>query len=263
MKAEIIVLIAHYNDNERLQRAIASIDEPFPVDVMVVDDGSKIRPNVGELQSKLKSGTVFLEKLPQNVGLYAALNHGLNIIESMSYSYVARLDSDDRNKPNRLAKQKEFLEKHPEISFIGSWIDCVDVNNNFLYQVKYPIHHDVIKRKVYVNSMFAHPTFFYKASILKEIKYPKLEHAEDYGFVFEVLKKHKVANIPEALLYYSISENAISSKYRKEQVEYRIRVIKSNFYWGFYPIYGILRNYPLLFISRETMEKIKKLLRWH
>ena len=263
MKAEIIVLIAHYNDNERLLNAIASIDEPFPVDVMIVDDGSEVRPDVVELQKNLKSGQILMESLPKNLGLISALNHGLSVIKNKKYSYVARLDADDRNKPYRLFKQKEFLELHKDIHFIGSWIDCVDENNHFLYQLKYPTSHEAISKKIYINSTFAHPTYFFRAEILDNVKYPNIKHAEDYGLAFEIIKKYKVANYPESLIYYTISENSISSKFRVLQVKNRIRIIKSNFYWGFYPVYGILRNYPLLFISRERMEKIKKLLRWH
>ena len=103
VESKIIVLLAHYNDNERLKKALQSINETIPVDVLVVDDGSKIRPNQEELQDLYKGGKLILELLEKNVGSEKARNHGLGIISKLSYKYVAAMDSDDLNKENRFS----------------------------------------------------------------------------------------------------------------------------------------------------------------
>ena len=35
--------------------------------------------------------------------------------------YIARMDADDISLPDRFKKQVEFLEKHEDISLVGSW----------------------------------------------------------------------------------------------------------------------------------------------
>jgi hypothetical protein len=75
------------------------------------------------------------------------------------------------------------------------------------------------------------------------------------------VNKFKSENLAEPLLDYVISDNSISSKKRKLQVKSRIRVILENFKFGFYPLYGLIKNVMLYFISRETSNKIKSLLR--
>jgi hypothetical protein len=81
--------------------------------------------------------------------------------------------------------------------------------------------------------------------------------AEDYAFFFDVINKFKAENYPEILMDYSVDKNSISSKHRKQQVKNRIKIMIKNFYFGFYPIYGILRSLILLLFSRQATNFIK------
>jgi GT2 family glycosyltransferase len=261
--AKIIVLLAHYNDNLRLKNAILSIKEPIPVDVLIVDDGSTIKPDEEELQALYKGGKIMVEILKKNIGSEKARNHGLEIITALSYKYIGAMDSDDLNKENRFYKQFKYLEENDDVKLLGSWCDCIDSKGNFLYTQKYPIHYNEIKRKMYINSMFAHATLLFHSEILKTIGfYPeKYKWAEDYALAFNATRKFKVENYPEVLIYYTINEKGISSMHRRAQVISRLRIIKDNFYFGFYPIYGLLRNLLLVFISRDFLTNLKKLLK--
>ena len=64
----------------------------------------------------------------------------------------------------------------------------------------------------------------------------------------------------EVLLNYVISPNSISSLKRKQQIKSRLKVILDHFYFGFYPIVGLLRNSLLLMTSRGFIVGVKKLL---
>ncbi len=263
-ESKIIVLLAHYNDNFRLSKAIESIKEPIPIDLLIVDDGSEIKPNEKELQKAYSnSGKITVLLLERNMGSEKARNIGLEWISKLNYKYIAAMDSDDLNKENRFFKQFSYLEQNESIKFLGSWCDCIDSKGNFLYTQKYPVSDSEIKKKMYINSMFAHATIFFRAEILKTIGfYPEgYKWAEDYALAFKATKKFKVENYPEALIYYTINEKGISSMNRKAQVISRLRIILHNFYFGFYPIYGLVRNLPLIFVSREFMTSIKKVLK--
>ncbi len=264
-ESQIIVLLAHYNDNDRLKKAILSVDENIPVDILVVDDGSKIRPNQQELQNIYKGGKLIVELLEKNVGSEKARNHGLGMISQWSYKYFAAMDSDDLNKKNRFTKQFEYLENHPEVMLLGSWCDCIDTKGKFLYTLKYPQHDHEIRKKMYINSMFAHATLFFNSEVLKTVGfYPEANKwAEDYAYAFKIMRKYKVENYPESLIYYTINENGISSTRRRGQVISRLRIIMDNFYFGFYPIYGLIRNLPLIFVSRGLLDTIKRILKKH
>ncbi|WP_415580527.1 glycosyltransferase [Flavobacterium longum] len=257
--------MSHYNDNERIKQSLASFDENIPIDILIVDDGSTVRPQEAELQPYFKPGKLRIVNMEKNGGCGAARNLGLLRITEMqpAYEFIGTMDSDDLNKPGRFRKQLEYLEKNTDIALIGSWIDCIDSKGNFLYTHKYPVKDKEIKKHMYVNSMFAHPTMLFRSEILKTVGFfpEKYRWSEDYAFVFNVSKKFKVENLPEALIYYTINEKGYSSKNRRAQVWDRLRIIKDNFEFGFWPVYGLLRNFPLLFMSREFLVRIKKLLR--
>ena len=65
-KASIIVLMSHYNDNDRLIKCLSSFKEEIPVDVLIVDDGSKIKPEAEELQKYFKVGKVTVVQMREN-----------------------------------------------------------------------------------------------------------------------------------------------------------------------------------------------------
>lgn len=260
--ANIIVLMSHYNDNERLIKSLESFKETIPVDLLIIDDGSTITPKEEELQQVFTVGKVTVVRMEKNSGCGKARNRGLEIISKSDYKYVGTMDSDDLNKENRFTKQFNYLENNEDVKLIGSWCDCINGKGEFLFTERYPVSYPEIKKKMYLNSMVAHPTMLFKRDILKTIGFfpEKYKIAEDYAFVFKVSKNFKIENYPEALIFYTINEKGYSSKFRKQQVKDRIRIIKDNFYFGFYPIYGLIRNIPLLFMSRNFLTFIKKQL---
>jgi GT2 family glycosyltransferase len=258
-ESNIVVLLAHFNDNERLEKAILSIKETIPVDVFIVDDGSKIKPNEIELQKIYNGGKLKVLLLDKNYGLKKVRNFGLKEILKKNYKYIAILDSDDLNKENRFQKQFNYLENNKTVSLIGSWCDYINKNGDYLYTEKFPTSDLQIKKKIYLNSMFVHSTIFFRTCILKEIGlYPEKYFNEDYAFLFKITRNYKVENYPESLIYYLINEEGHSSNNRKKQVLSRLKIIIDNFYIGFYPIYGLIRNIPLLFMSRNFLTYVKK-----
>lgn len=263
MNPSLIVLICHYNNLKGLEDSLLSIQEDFSVDVMVIDDGSTERPNIEQLKSIYKNGKLFLELLPQNVGVGAATNIGLKKIIDLGYKLTGRLDCGDINHKNRYKKQLDYLAKNTDVKILGTWGNMVDMNGKLLFVLKHPITYQEIKKKTYLNSTFINSTTIFYVDIIKEIglfpeKYNR--NGEDYAFFFNAVLKFKAENLPETLLDYEVNPNSLSTQGRKEQVKARIGIIKEHFYWGFYPIYGLIRSYLLLYISRDSANFIKKLI---
>ncbi len=262
LNKKIILLIPHYNDPEGLTQSLLSIDDEVLVDVLVIDDGSEIKPNYKYITSKYNQGEIFYKELKNNQGLSLALNKGILIAQKKGYQYVARLDCGDFCKKDRFSKQLRYLTKHPEIKLLGSWARYVDEDKKELYVLKHPVEHDNIRKKMFINSMFVHPSVLINIEVFEELQMynPKYTRAaQDYDLFFRITKKYKTGNYPEALIDYTVSANSISSKRRKLQVKHRILIILDNFYFGFYPIYGLIRSVLLYFVSRETANKLKKL----
>lgn len=257
----IVLLIPYYNNSDGLIKSLNSIDPDEELDVIIIDDGSKNKFDEVIVQNSFKArGTLYFEYLEQNQGIEFALNHGLQIIVEKQYKYAARLDCGDVCLGKRFAIQSHFLEQNPEIKIVGSNVLAVDSNDVYLYAINLPLDDKAIKNKMYFNSMLIHPAILFATSILETTGFYSVNHksAEDYAFFFAISKKFKMANINQYLTQIEINENGISLQRRRQQVKSRIQIIKENFYFGYYPIYGLIRNYVLLFMPYSIILAIKK-----
>src|SRR5690606_12761106 len=118
MYTTFIALICHYNNPEGLEKSLLSIREDFPVDVLIVDDGSSIKPNLEHLESIYKNGKIFLELLPQNVVVEEASNLGIKKITESGYKITGRLDCAALNHRNRYKKQSDYLAQNPAVQIM-------------------------------------------------------------------------------------------------------------------------------------------------
>jgi hypothetical protein len=184
------------------------------------------------------------------------LNQGLKfILMKEVYKYIARLDCGDLCLENRFYLQEKFLNDHLQCKLVGSNAIAIDTNGKELYKTILPENSNIIKNKMYLNAMFLHPTVMFCSSIINEIGYYPTEYkaAEDYAFFFKIVQKYETHNIQKFLLKYEINTQGISLSKRNLQVSSRIKVIKDNFYFGFWPIYGLLRNYALRYLIPQKI----------
>lgn len=260
-QSRLILVIPHYNNPKGLEESLASIDEQIDIDILVIDDGSDLKPNEELLNNTYNSGQIYFDYLEQNGGIGVAVNHGFEIALKKNYELIGRFDCGDIYIKDKCTKQINYLDQNKEVKLLGTWASVIDEHGKFLHELKPPADYETLKKKMYLNSMFLNPSVIFYSDILKTIGHFRGKYrraSQDYALFFKVLKKHKVENYPEILMYYVSDPNSISTKNRRLQVFNRIRVIFDNFYFGFYPIYGLVRNILLLFVSRNFTTKLKK-----
>ncbi len=87
-----------------------------PLEIIVVDDASG-----GDAIEFLEqyTGTITLIRLPHNVGVSEARNIG---VEAASGNYIAFLDSDDRWEPDKLRRQLDYLQCHPQCDAVHTGV---------------------------------------------------------------------------------------------------------------------------------------------
>lgn len=261
MDKTLIITIPHYNNFNGLVKTVQSINESFDIDIVITDDGSPEKLDETLIISSYKNnGNIFFQYLDVNCGVGIAANKCLQFVKKGSYKYMARLDAGDICYENKFMKQLNFLKANHDIKLVGTWARVLNSNGDFLFNIKHPINHDEIKKKMFLNSMFVNPTIVLETSVLETVpQYPEeyRDAAHDYAFFFKVTKHFKCANMPEVLLDYIIDENSISAKKRKLQVKNRIKIIIENFKFGLYPFYGLARSIILYFVPRSMLTMIK------
>jgi hypothetical protein len=258
MKKDIVVLIAHYNDIKGLVKSVDSIDVEQNLDILIIDDGSAVPPQLSDFKNQEKIIKIIYSE--KNQGIEHALNLGLKcIFNEYDYKYIARLDSGDVSHTERFKIQKEYLDKNKLVHMVGSNVAFVNENGKYLYTYKVPSSHREIKRKMYSKNCFIHPSVMYRVEGIKNIGYypTNYKHAEDYAYFFKIQNTYQTANINKVLTYSYLDKNGISSKYRKQQLKSRLSVITDNSKFSSDFVLGFLKTATLFAIPDKLNRNLK------
>lgn len=111
MAPKVSVILPSYNHEQYVEAAVRSVMEQSGVDfeLIVVDDGSKDRSP--EILKQLSDEFHFTYIHRPNKGVVATLNEALELAQG---EYVCSFSSDDIMPPDRLKKQSDFLDAHPD-----------------------------------------------------------------------------------------------------------------------------------------------------
>src|SRR3569833_3410208 len=76
-------------------------------------------PTTARPTSILRSRRSMKVRMPQNGGIERALQTGIDALAQRGIRYAARIDAGDRSVPQRLAKQRAYMEAHPQVAGLG------------------------------------------------------------------------------------------------------------------------------------------------
>lgn len=229
---EISVVMGVYNqfDRDALYLAVESIlNQTFRnLEFIIYDDGSC--SEAGDFLkevARLDNRIVLIGK-SENNGLAFSLNE---CIARAKGKYIARMDADDFSLPERLEKQKRFLDKHEEYSWCGTNAELFDSNGIWGNRTmpRCPQKKDYLKY-----SPFIHPTVMYRHSLFTENEYAvnKLTtRCEDYELFMRLENAgYKGYNLQEDLFRYRENQESFNRrkmKYRVNEMRIRLRNYKS------------------------------------
>ena len=208
----ISVVLPVYNGEKYLAEAIESVlQQTFTnFELIIIDDGSVD----GSLEIIRK-----FEKADGRVRIVARKNRGLAITlnESIDISrsnLIARMDQDDVCLPNRLARQYEFMQQHPETVALGSAAKFIDSEGLSVCSYLPPTD-DAILSQMFPGSPFVHPSVMLrKDAFYKAKKYPEKMRlgGEDVVLFGRIAKFGTLRNLSTALIKYRLVPGSMSRK---------------------------------------------------
>ena len=169
----------------------------------------------------MKSFTDERIKLIQNChnrGIAWSLNHGINIA---SGDYIARMDGDDICHPKRLNKQYQFMERHPQVSVVGTWVRYF--GSQFPVVERTPVGPERLKAFMLFGNPLYHPTVMMRVALIKKhgFCYDNAFHrTEDFELWSRLCQYSFLDNIPEPLIrfrWHSASVSQTNANTMKEQ----------------------------------------------
>ena len=185
------VLISVYKKEkaEYLKQALQSVINQTlkPTEIVIVKDGplTKELDDCIEDFQKQNSKLFKILSFKENRGLGLALRDGVKVCK---YEYIARMDSDDISKPDRFEKQFNYLQKHPEIALLGTWITEFNKYENKPDTVtKLPCTHQEIIKFAKRRNSFRHVTVvFKKTAVIQSGNYRDFLWFEDYDLFVRI-----------------------------------------------------------------------------
>ena len=258
LTARVAVLMPAYNPGPFINRSVESlVRNTHECDIYIVDDGSKIP--VTQILDDFPRTTVI--RLEQNRGVVHARNVGLRAILRQPYEFVACLDADDISYPDRIAKEVEFLDSHPEIAVVGAWARFVEeASGRMVFIGRTPESPELVRKTMNYNTAVINSSSMIRASALNAVglyseKYPV---AEDYELFRRIAQQFPVANLPIILVDMRLSPGGLSLTRRRRQLFDRFRIQLKYFRpleigaWV-----GLVKTLALFLVPRALVTKFK------
>jgi glycosyltransferase involved in cell wall biosynthesis len=224
----ISVLMPAYNVSRYIGKAIDSIlEQSFKeFELIIIDDGST--DSTAQVIRSYTDPRIVLIQQP-NSGIAGALNIGLKWAKA---EYIARFDADDICYPERLGFQFEFMRNNPDCVVLGSGVDYVDAEENFVFSHT-PLGYteEEIKTLDYSNCPFIHSSvIFRKAAIIEAGGYNKHAHSfEDHFLWLHIKNRGKFCNLNKSLVKVRLNPESVTidEKWRvKEFIKIKYRSLK-------------------------------------
>lgn len=195
----VTVFIPVHNREHYITTAVDSIlAQTFEnFELLIVDDGST--DATLDVLSRYQDPRLRVECNPRNLGIPATRNRGLELARG---DYIALLDSDDKSWPNRLARQVETLDRHPELCQIGSACDFMDDQGKRLKRVRrQPLAADDVAASLAFYCALTNRTVMARTAILRDYRYREdFPRCQDYELHQRLSGTQRMANLADILV---------------------------------------------------------------
>ncbi|AXL52885.1 glycosyl transferase [Paraburkholderia caffeinilytica] len=256
---DVAVLMPAYNGQADVDLTLASFSENALIHVLIVDDGSTppiVAPAIANMRIEVL-------RMPQNGGIERALQTGIDALAQRGFRYAARIDAGDRSVPQRLAKQRVFMELHPQVAGLGMWTQVVTREGKPLFMLTPPAEPNEIRRLRFFRSCLAHPSMMLRIDAVRAVgnyraAYPS---AEDLDLFVRLMARYDCANLPELGLYYELNEGGISATKRRRQVSSTLRLQLRYFnVANLYDWLGLAKNLLHFVTPYRALQRVKRTL---
>ena len=219
MRPLVSVVMPVYNGARDMRRAISSVfDQTFrDFELIVVNDGSHDESAaVLDGMIELSDSRLRVVHLTRNVGVAAALNHGIVLAQG---DYIARHDHDDISRPTRLEQQVRFMQAHPECGLLGTrseiWVVDQPTDRGHFHPLENPaLQFALLFDNYFVHSSVLIPKRVFDTAGLYSTD-PARQPPEDYELWSRIARHYEIRNLPGQLLIYREMPKSLSSSGRE------------------------------------------------
>ncbi len=209
------------------------------LELIVIDDGSTdatpaVLASVRDPRLRIEHGA--------RQGLTRALNRAIELARA---PLLARLDADDVALPERLARQRQYLERHPEVGLLGTWAREVDPAGREVAIVRPPVDDAAIRRALIRANPFVHSSVIVRRALLDQTGGydPSFPVAQDYDLWMRLSRVTRLANLAEPLVIRRLTPGRVSAvrddDRLRAEARVRWRAVRSHDYPWWCAVYAL------------------------
>lgn len=219
---QVSVVIVTYNCDRYLPIAVESIlRQTFSdLELIVIDNAST--DGTRQFLDSVTDPRLVRINNPRNGGPQAA-NLALPVARGR---YLARLDADDVALPDRLRRQFEFMEAHPDIGLCGSAYEEIDENGKHRNQSAVVQDAAEIRWQLGWQNFIGHSTVMARTQLVTSLGGYRedLWCVQDYDLISRVALTSKVTMLPDCLVQYRVYSNSITHVRNEEMLRTSLQV---------------------------------------
>jgi glycosyltransferase involved in cell wall biosynthesis len=189
-----------FNSGKTIALAVASIVRQSYQnwELLVMDDGST--DDTVEIVQRFGDPRVRIVVDGVHRGLPTQLNRAVDMARGR---YFARMDGDDIAYPDRVLRQVEYLESHPEVDLLASEMIVFRSDGSILGTRRSPQSHAALCRHPWRGIRMSHPTWMGRIEWFRENPYSSEAHRmEDRELLLRTHARSCFATLPEILVAY-------------------------------------------------------------
>ncbi|SHI88694.1 glycosyltransferase family 2 protein [Flavobacterium haoranii] len=240
----VSIITPTFNAEQFILQTIQSVLEQTYThwELILVDDCSS--DATWELIHSISDSRIKCFKLDQNFGPGVARNFA---IQQAKGNYIAFLDADDVWKPQKLAKQLQFMEDE-NLPMTFSFYEQIDEEGKSLHkQITAPL--EVSYNQLFYCNWIGNLTGIYSVDFFGKIPISSIKKRQDWILWLTLVQKIKtVKPVPESLAFYRVRKDSVSSS--------KVKLIQYN-----YAIYrNFHENHPLKAAFNTALFLVHQLL---
>ena len=203
MNALVSIALPSFNAEKTIEDAIVSVllQTWNNWELLLIDDGSKDR--TVEIARSFPDPRIRIVSDGRNKGLPARLNEA---IDMACGKYFARMDNDDVSFPDRIRKQVEYLESHPETDLVGTKVMTFVSPGKATGLLPFRQTHEEICSHPWNGFYIPHPTWMGRIEWFRKYRYRIVDRAEDQDLLLRSYGESRFACLPEVLFAYRLRD---------------------------------------------------------
>jgi len=145
-----------------------------------------------------------LYESPHNLGPSGSSNF---VVHQSCASIIARMDADDISHPERLRRQLEVIESHPEVALVGTLYEGIDSSGR---RVRPRDRWRLARRTVF--PPFPHGSVMFRRQVFEEVGGYREKCAgwEDQDIFLRIRERWKIVVLSDTLYHYRFQVNSVT-----------------------------------------------------